>query len=217
MKIPLAEHYHSLQGEGVWFGTPMHFIRLAGCSVGQYPIGEEGVPTTNRGKPAWKCHTWDGRPFWCDTDFTKYEEVEIKDLLEGTWEDHICLTGGEPLMHQLVVDELIKSLPIEKTLHIETSGTVYRDLFDEGVWLTLSPKKGCKVSMIDQADEVKLLVDEDFDPFLVPSDINCPIFLQPINHIQSINGDNLQRCKELLKEHPSWRLSPQVHKLLGWR
>ncbi|MCH2543374.1 MAG: 7-carboxy-7-deazaguanine synthase QueE, partial [Candidatus Atelocyanobacterium sp. ALOHA_A2.5_9] len=31
---PIAETFHSIQGEGAWTGVSAFFIRLAGCNVG---------------------------------------------------------------------------------------------------------------------------------------------------------------------------------------
>ena len=220
MRAPIAETFHSIQGEGVWTGTLMFFIRLAGCTVGKYPVGEERVPSVgDRGKPAWRCHTWDGRPFWCDTDFTKYEDKETRDLVREAHEPHICLTGGEPLMHETVVDELVNEVTLQKKmLHIETSGTIWWEKPEMGVHLTVSPKKGCTPGMIRQADEVKLLVDSNFDPLKLPSIPDWQrVFIQPINGMMAIDRHNLQKCLDLLKTYPHWRLSTQLHKLIGVR
>src|SRR5712664_1804313 len=109
--VPLAEHFHSIQGEGEWVGTPMHFIRLAGCSVGARATAEfynHGFPQTPQpaelpilqdGSRASMCRTYDNRFFTCDTNFHLTEKVPLQNLLDETYEKHICLTGGEPLNH----------------------------------------------------------------------------------------------------------------------
>lgn len=219
MKIPLAEHFHSLQGEGEWVGTPMHFLRLAGCSVGKkradYPV--EKVPRFPNQTTAWECQTWDGRRFWCDTNFKKKEEIELFSLLKETWEDHICLTGGEPLDHPQVVSQLIENT--QKMIHIETSGTKCVD-FQGGsdIWITVAPKKGVKEEMLRRANEIKLLVDEQFDPLHLPLlPEGTPVFLSPVNGLERVNPLNLDKCLRLLERYPHWRLSVQLHKYLGVR
>lgn len=228
MKIALAEHFHSIQGEGEWTGTPMHFVRVAGCSVGK-PLAPVLTRPLSTGAHPWQCCTYDDRPFLCDTDFHKKEEVEIERLLGETWEEAICLTGGEPLMpaHRSAVIELIR-LACEKEvrIHIETSGC---EMFGEllkgeligvrSLWLTVAPKQGFLTSMIRLADEVKLLVDKDFDPTKIPLVIleHGKIFLSPVNDDLTISRENLEKTLEILKHKPSWRLSVQLHKYLGMR
>lgn len=254
MKIPLAEHFHSIQGEGTYVGTPMHFIRLPGCSVGKLGVGihhngetrieqrEEDEltphPTLPTRKPAWLCHTWNNKPFWCDTDFSKYGEEELDVLLNETWEQHICLTGGEPLIHREIVNALRTQCQLRGfLLHIETSGTIDywweadeldRELDPLRPWITVSPKLGFTPYMVKRADELKLLVGWDFDPkTLDMSFLEHPnVFVSPINKVDKSNLDSLiyteslkglQRAQELLREYPNWRLSVQLHKYLGVR
>lgn len=245
MKIPLAEHFHSIQGEGFWTGTPMHFIRLPGCSVGKLERTvkehiQDPAPLLSTGKHAWQCHTFDGTPFWCDTDFNKYVEVEGTNLLAETWESHICLTGGEPLIHREVINWFRthsqlrsvngKSQPI--LLHIETSGTIdfwweqdlhpvtNHGLFDwRDPWLTVSPKQSWTPYMVKYAQELKLLVDKDFNPDKLDPALRAHprTYLSPINDIPDLSQTNLQRALDVLKLQPGWRLSVQLHKYLGVR
>lgn len=223
-KIPIAEVFHSLQGEGVWTGTPMFFVRTAGCTVGKAHADDPEVDTLHHPvlktlKPAWQCHTYDGRPFWCDTDFHKYHEYTIGELLEMTYEHHICLTGGEPLMHMKHVKDLwSQATKAGRHLHIETSGTIAWQA-PPSIWITVSPKAGVLESMIDRANEIKVLVDDDFDADKLPWNVfgKKNVFLQPINNELTINDDNMQRVLELLKTFPQWRLSAQLHKYLKVR
>ncbi len=237
MKIPIAEHFHSLQGEGYWVGTPMHFVRMAGCSVGRIPTRAFPTPKLPNGQPAWECHDFANRPFWCDTDFSKYAEVETEELIADTWEHHICLTGGEPLIHPVAVFQLAQRC-IQRgiQLHIETSGTIDVTMFqpishhDIG-WITVSPKAGYLPQMIQRADEVKLLVSGhdsygDLLPLLQAKPYGR-VFLSPINSVTKQEGgsvlqehssqQNLQWCMELLRSYPEFRLSVQLHKYLGLR
>lgn len=256
MKIPLSEHFHSIQGEGQWVGTPMHFIRLPGCSVGRkikddtkslpgvaipYPSPKVG----SHDQRAWLCHTYNGKRFWCDTDFNKYEEVELEDLLKETWEEHICLTGGEPLIHKEIINAFLQCRLAQREtsrllvppyrLHIETSGTIdfwwEADLFQGAEaplnpWVTVSPKQGWTPYMVHHANELKLLISSDTPDTFDPAFLAHPnVYLSPINDvgygtedIAHINSRaSLERCFELLKSHPNWRLSPQLHKYLNVR
>lgn len=246
-KFPIAERFISPQGEGLYAGTLMYFIRFAGCSVGK--------KLTDEDRRKWeqkvdhfhskenellaiyteKCCTYDGREFLCDTDFRTKEVLTMKELLDGIPKniDHICLTGGEPMNQPLA--ELFTFIG-EETLykvHVETSGTVSMeatwpeydpaDSLKEGddeegwLWITVSPKKGLLPEMIGLANEIKLLVDENFDVAKIPEDIKDHrlVWLQPINTEFEVDRRNLDWCISLLREHPNWRLSSQMHKT--WR
>jgi 7-carboxy-7-deazaguanine synthase len=227
--VPLAEHFHSIQGEGTYVGTPMHFIRLAGCSVGSRATADftqanlGTIPILQNGIRGSKCRTYDGRFFDCDTNFHLQEKVELERLLDETYEHHICLTGGEPLdhlkskwmtiLHQTCINRDIM-------IHIETSGTVEHEFIAYShIWLTVAPKLRFATSMIHQADEVKLLVDDLFDIANVHESIlsHNNVFLSPINSETTVDWNNLHHCMSLLREHPTWRLSCQWHKFLGVR
>jgi len=143
----VAEKFKSVQGEGVYAGTPMAFIRFVGCSVGKRICQH------------------------CDTDFDKTMlwrgggEFHEKQLL--TWAApyrHVCLTGGEPLDQELrPLLRLFYNHNI--TVHIETSGTksiegalgLELDV-TEPLWICVSPKPGWLEESIDLANEVKVIV-----------------------------------------------------------
>lgn len=222
--LPIAEHFHSIQGEGTYTGTPMHFIRLAGCNVGKHPehvtweIGQDrNFPILRTGHPAYLCHTYDGRPFWCDTDFHHGDPMEIDWLLNDTWERHVCVTGGEPLLHFAKLCELADECQSRGIyMHTESSGTI-KELVPG--WLTISPKQGFIEDMIDWADEVKLLVDKDFKLDLIPQCIrdHSNVFVQPINNELSVDPNTLSLTMEVLRVRPDWKLSSQLHKFLNVR
>lgn len=245
-QLPIAETFHSLQGEGFWVGTPMHFIRLAGCPVGkkathtwleqgqpgayETAIQHDGVhlPILQTGVMASKCQTWDGRFFDCDTDFSTHTYKTVDELIGETTEHHICLTGGEPLVHQerlISLGFFQQAFDRRIMIHIETSGTIELNQHYVNrpyIWITVAPKWNCSPSMIRYvANEVKLLVDEQFDVAKIPElwnlNDNSNIFLSPINGEKEVNQDNVKRCLEILKTHPDWRLSAQWHKFLGLR
>lgn len=236
-KYPIAERFLSVQGEGLYTGTPMYFIRFAGCSVGKKITTEEGdalrcsvldsVPIYRE-----KCTIYDGREFICDTDFRTKEVMTVDEIVASIPTDvrRVCLTGGEPLDQPL--SPLLDVLAFHArniSVHIETSGTKdivgayesfsYADLRpeDDGgwIWLTVSPKKGALPLMLRQASEIKLLVDGGFDVSKLPTEVleHDLVWIQPVNELNEIDQTNLQRCLDLLREHPSWRLSMQAHKI----
>lgn len=238
----IAEMFTSPQGEGMFAGTLMTFIRFGGCSVGKPNIGPVvhnlhtvgGEPT---GHQAWQCRAWDGRHFWCDTDFNTRTAYSIDEIMTKIPDDveHICLTGGEPMIHDL--NPLVDAIQEEKgwrTIHIETSGTIMNEKLiykrgripaqssvdEQSVWITVSPKYGVRRDVLDAADEVKLLVDADFNLQQAQELMHGyggHIFLQPINGEHSIEMKNVKRCLEIQKQEPKWKISVQLHKILNVR
>jgi 7-carboxy-7-deazaguanine synthase len=227
--LPIAEIFDSIQGEGQWVGTRMLFIRLAGCNVGKpaKALKLDPFPLLPTGREASVCSSWDGRTFPCDTDYSvsyrlSHHEVITKVLSSGV--RHVCITGGEPLLHAPLIENLFTPLAkAEVRIHIETSGTIAPYLVGKkllpGYWVTVSPKLNAQDSMIQRADELKLLVDEGFDVNrLTLSMLSHPnVFVCPINEIENVRKDNVERCIELLHQYPHWRMSVQVHKFFGWR
>lgn len=218
----IAERFKSVQGEGLFTGTPMAFIRFVGCSVGKRICQH------------------------CDTDFETEHlwhgggTLTLEELM--LWVDHdpqhpyehVCLTGGEPL-DQPDLPDLVAALTAwpERLVHIETSGTVEPSTrlvsYSEQLHWTVSPKPGFLASMIAEADEIKVIVPGlGINP---PEGKHWPtpqeavdwashgkiVFLQPRNGKFDIDQINLKLCEELVLANPSLRLSVQVHKLLRVR
>jgi len=239
MTYQIAERFKSLQGEGVYAGTPMAFIRFVGCSVGK-KICQHCDTVFERSLP------WQGGG--------EYTAEEL--LAWASPYQHICLTGGEPF--DLDFSEFIDRGPM---LHVESSGTKVPTWFtteelaclsqEEKLWLCISPKPGFDERMISIADEVKVIVpglgsDEslealrqnsqkapvdgkppahplaDRDTFRWPdvhdalrwAAVGQTVFLQPRNARTEIDKTNLMIVMDLLKDHPQLRLSTQLHKIL---
>ncbi len=217
---PIAEIFTSIQGEGSNVGKMTTFIRLAGCSVGR--------PTINSDTPFHEtCRRFDGKPFICDTDFRRKKMMtvqQLEDCILSYNVKNVCVTGGEPFDHNL--KPLLTMLSNnEINISIETSGTkeIPEDLFEffPGLHLSVSPKWGYLPKVLAIADDIKLLVDATFHlDEKMEEDIKSAyghVFLQPINHIHSIDEANKQKCMDILSSHPDWRLSVQLHKYLGLR
>ena len=132
----------------------------------------------------------------------------------------MCITGGEPLDHNL--DNLIATLQdLGHKVHLETSGTKNPPGVEFN-WVACSPKYHMLNIWWRLADEIKFLVDENFDEHRVVKLIKEQepkgiIYVQPVNHIRDINSDNTQRTLALIQRHPEWRIALQGHKYLGVR
>jgi organic radical activating enzyme len=173
--------------------------------------------------PAKLCTSAFGSEFWCDTDYSKHTEVPVEDLLEETYERHVCWTGGEPLMHQarewmIALNSLFRLRGIQQ--HVETSGTVpFRMAFD---WITVSPKESWRQDVVREADQIKFLVDEQFsleraDEITQLAPERCLVYLSPIFDPNLPVPGNVKLALAYLTQRPQWRLNIQWHKFLGLR
>lgn len=175
-KYPVSEIFKSIQGEGIFAGTPCTFIRLWGCPV--------------------KCS-------WCDTDYTWRSNVidcvkwmtidEIMAEVTDVPVRHVVITGGEPTIYNL--DELLHALhQFGYITQLETSGLKWLGT-EVPYYITISPKEnlGFEVneSLLKNAIEIKFVVDDRLQDFTVeqfidirsrvyiPGTGKCPIVLMP--------------------------------------
>lgn len=190
---PVNEIFYSLQCEGFYTGTPAIFIRFSGCNLA--------------------C------PF-CDTDHRRSVRMTLEDILEaiaGYPARHVVLTGGEPSL--FVDEELLHHLHGKgKYVAIETNGT--RPLPVGIDWVTLSPKDSCcsnATLALSSCDELKQVFRDASSVSEYPEVKTLHRFLQPCDtgdgRASQIVADTVEYCKE----HPQWRLSLQIHKVLNIR
>jgi 7-carboxy-7-deazaguanine synthase len=195
LTLPLVEAFHSVQGEGQWFGHNAYFIRLAGCNVG--------------------CT-------WCDTKVSWNENLHpprsIAALVAAALAANpsfVVITGGEPLMHDLTL--LTRMLHAAKLrVHLETSGAYpLSGGFD---WITLSPKRNRppEPAIYALANELKVVIAEPED--LQWAELQAQAvpdstlkFLQPEWQAEPSN----QLVLDYILEQPHWRMSLQAHKYIG--
>ncbi|GAC1521476.1 MAG: radical SAM protein [Vulcanimicrobiaceae bacterium] len=191
--LALAEIFYSVQGEGVWTGTPAVFVRLAGCNL--------------------NCR-------FCDTDYaTKaFASIErivatVRDLGGGC--PMVILTGGEPFA-QSETPALVAALRADgRRVHVESNGSIAVSLPDD-VWLTVSPKERLSPAMAARANEFKLIVDGRVpDEWLLAlGDRDVATFLQP----EGNKPANVALALDAAKARPErFRLGLQTHKFIGIR
>jgi organic radical activating enzyme len=188
--LQLAEIFYSIQGEGMWTGTPAIFVRLAGCNLA--------------------CD-------FCDTDYSTKYFASVDEVVENVRKSGgdcpmVILTGGEPLA-QAETPALIEALQKDgRRVHIESNGTIYADL-PADVWLCVSPKERVDRRMAARANEAKLIVDERVPEEHLPLFAELPtILLQP----EGNRPANVAIALEYAKAHPRrFRLSLQTHKFIG--
>lgn len=212
MTYSVHEIYFTLQGEGARTGRAAVFLRFAGCNLWSGRAVDRGRAVCN----------------FCDTEFVgtngpgggKFATSEaLAAAVKAEWpadagaaQPYVVCTGGEPLLQldSAAIDAL-HGAGFE--IAVETNGTVRAPAGID--WLCVSPKGAAPVVQTS-GDELKLVfpqpeaeaaperfADYDFNHF----------FLQPLDNPQK--EDNTRAAIAYCLAHPVWRLSLQVHKLIG--
>lgn len=192
----------TIQGEGFHAGTACVFLRFAVCNLA--------------------CT-------WCDTDFAAEgankltaDEICARLLELDRGESRtVIITGGEPaLQWDQGIAEALRKAGFRS--HMESNGT--RQLAAPVDWLTVSPKprfhrpdKDTLVEGLDVA-ECKVVVDgsveaehlHDYERLYA----SCRHwFLQPC--MDQRYDAHLASALAMIEDHPRWRLSLQLHKIVG--
>lgn len=211
MTYSVKEIFYTLQGEGLHAGRSAVFCRFAGCNL------------------------WSGRESdrasagcrFCDTEFVgtdgtlggKFPDAtslaaRIASLWPTPMTTHrfVVLTGGEPLLQ---VDEpLVEALRhVGFEVAVETNGTIKAP---PGIdWICMSPKAGATVVQT-HGQELKLVYPQDG---LLPDSVAHLSFehflLQPMDGPS--HREHTAAALAYCAAHPRWRLSVQLHKMLGIR
>lgn len=127
----VSEIFYALQGEGPYIGTPAVFVRLAGCNL--------------------HCEWCDTLDVWC-----KGNEMSAKDVASAILEAvdmnpqdleqrrvHIVITGGEPLLHDVAINEVMNAVQeyaANAFFELETNGTLAPSVVYRFNHINCSPK-----------------------------------------------------------------------------
>ncbi len=202
--MKVNEMFRSIQGEGVYIGVPMFFIRLTGCNL---------------------------RCTWCDTEYAFYEgeDMSVEEVMERVREEDmewVCITGGEPLLQEEVY-RLIDSLLREGyRVLVETNGSILIDKLPTEDNLVVSldiktPSSGMDKAMrlenldyLGPKDYVKFVIkdDADFDyavKILREREFEGEVVFQPVwgTDIEWLIG-------KVLDSGLNVRVLPQLHKII---
>jgi 7-carboxy-7-deazaguanine synthase (Cx14CxxC type) len=214
----VKEAFYTLQGEGAQAGRAAVFCRFS------------------------KCNLWTGREKdragsvcdFCDTDFVgtdgqnggRFETPEsLAAHIKNLWPDqpgrpYVVCTGGEPLLQldKAMVDAFHDA---GFEVGVETNGTLPAP---PGVdWLCVSPKANAAV-VIERCDELKLVYPQ---PLAMPERFTAMnathFFLSPMASPTLTNGQSSDRVKQsntrkatnYCLANPRWRLTLQMHKIIG--
>lgn len=207
MTYSIKEVFLTLQGEGAFAGRPAVFCRFAGCNLWS------GIEADRAG----------ARCTFCDTDFVgtngpgggKFADAEtlakaIADCWPGGGQPLVVCTGGEPLLQldQSLIDALHgRGFQIA----VETNGTL--PVPGNVDWVCVSPKS-VQDLVVRSGNELKLVFPQtDCRPESFESLNFQYFFLQPMDGPDQL--ENQQLAADYCLKHPQWRLSIQMHKVLG--
>lgn len=210
MKYLVNEIYRTIQGEGVRYGIPHVFIRLAKCNL--------------------TCK-------FCDTEFESYREMTAEEMLAEAMAEadravpmatdakvtgqirggsplpaapirNVMFCGGEPLL-QLDADLLGTFRRAGWFTVCETNGTMEAP---EGLdWIACSPKVAEHAIKLKRADELKYV--RAFGQGIPHPGIHADHYLiSPMFTGDRLEERTLQWCLDLVMANPPWRLTIQHHK-----
>lgn len=209
MSYSIKEIYYTLQGEGVHTGRPAIFVRFTGCNLwsGYEEDRDDAV-----------CK-------FCDTDFVGTDgpnggefayAANVASKARQLWPEisnsrpFVVCTGGEPLLQ---LDQALVNAFHEAGFEvaIETNGAIEAP---NGIdWICVSPKAGSEL-VLTKGNELKLVFpQEGIDPEeYTPLEFDHFV-LQPMDNAERDN--NTRKAWNYCFDHPIWRLSLQIHKILG--
>jgi 7-carboxy-7-deazaguanine synthase len=192
-KLPVVEVFYSIQGEGYWTGRPAVFVRLAGCNL--------------------HCE-------FCDTDHTVREFLTSEQICDKVSQlsrkvKFVVITGGEPTRHGFYFDGLVDDLQVQGYfVAVETNG--FYKFFSSPDWVTVSPKTPFETLETQKGNELKLLWSSESVALAWKKNFKADYyFMQPITRGGIFTC--LTEVLQFLKDNPEWRLSVQLHKILGVR
>ena len=215
----VKEIFPTLQGEGVHGGRAAVFLRFAGCNLWS---GREA----DRADAACR---------FCDTDFVGTDGPDggvfadadaLADRVDAAWSGGdaakmVVCTGGEPLL-QLDTEAVAALQARGFFVAVETNGTRagLGDVVERIDWVCVSPKAGAGLNrwVLRHGDELKLVYPQ---PGLMPADLE-PLDLRFTHRLlQPMDGPDLAAntaaAVAAVQADPRWRLSVQVHKVIGVR
>lgn len=211
MLYSIKEIYYTIQGEGANTGRPAVFCRFTGCNLWS---GRE------RDRADAICR-------FCDTDFAGTDgpgggqfasATELAQAVTSRWPatsdpdtlPFVVCTGGEPLLQ--LDERLLHAFHVcGAEVAIETNGTIVPPAGID--WICVSPKAGTTL-VVNAGHELKLIFPQ---PGAEPerfADLQFnEFFLQPMDG--PAREENTRLAMLYCLEHPRWKLSLQMHKILG--
>lgn len=202
--MKINEIFYSIQGEGKWMGLPNIFIRTTGCNL---------------------------RCSFCDTTYAYEtgEEMSIEEIINRIRKhpcNYVCITGGEPLLQEEIVQVIDVLLEKKYVICLETNGSIGIENLVGKKSLLISLDIKCpsstmhekmnfdNVSLLTCNDQLKFIIQnrEDYEyakKIIKKYKPQCAIFFQPIW------GINLKELSSwVLNDGLDVRIGLQLHKII---
>ncbi len=186
--IRIIETFTSVQGETSFTGLPTFFIRLAACNL---------------------------RCSWCDTpySFVRGESITLDQIfeeLDRSRVQHVCVTGGEPLLQEGVYPLMERLVEEGYTISLETGGSLPIARVPEEVHIILDIKcPGSGMQEKNRWDNLHLIRSKDEVKFVVADREDFEYALRVIEE------HNLQKKAGTLLFSPVWD-QLESHELTEW-
>ena len=242
--LEVQEIFPTIQGEGPNTGVPAIFIRLGGCNLACKFCDTEfdSFAPMCLEEVLGRTEILSNKVTPLPPGEGGFSEAKLRRAGEGLKNIYrepspganappspggrglIVITGGEPLRQP--IERLCQEL-VDKgfKVQIETNGTLYRDLPKE-VEIVCSPKNTgtgyhrIREDLLPRISALKFIISAN-DPLYLDvaevgqGDHNIPVYVQPMDEIDKTkNRQNFARAIELSQQR-GYRLSIQVHKVLG--
>ncbi len=204
-RLQITEIFLSLQGESRSVGWPTTFIRLTGCPL---------------------------RCSYCDTEyaFQGGEQRTLASILQQVEQlgaQHVCVTGGEPLVQRAVLSLMSQLCDTGYRVSLETGGMVSIAEVDPRVSRVVdlkTPSSGEveknyweNLEILQPQDQLKVVIGSRADyEWLLPIikrerlDQRCEVLLSPVYGQQ----EPQQLAQWILEDGLNVRFQLQLHKIL---
>jgi 7-carboxy-7-deazaguanine synthase len=202
--MKINEIFYSIQGEGKWMGLPNIFIRTTGCNL---------------------------RCSFCDTTYAYEtgEEMSIEEIINRIRKhpcNYVCITGGEPLLQEAIVQLIDVLLEKKYVICLETNGSIGIESLVGKKSLLISLDIKCpsstmhekmnfnNVSLLTCNDQLKFIIQnrEDYEyakKIIKKYKPQSAIFFQPVW------GINLKELSSwVLNDGLDVRIGLQLHKII---
>ena len=202
--MKVNEIFYSIQGEGAWSGLPNVFIRTTGCNL---------------------------RCSFCDTKYaySKGKEMSVNEIIEKISNypcKHICITGGEPLLQEDIIDLINRLSKKGFKISIETNGSLSIEKIKDKNSLMISLDIKCpsskmndnnyfeNINFLKKDDQLKFVVKNKKDynyakKILEKYKPKCSVFFQPVW------GENPKKLTNwIINDGLNVKIGLQLHKII---
>jgi 7-carboxy-7-deazaguanine synthase len=204
LEMKINEIFYSIQGEGKWAGLPNVFIRTTGCNL---------------------------RCSYCDTKYAykSGDEMKIEEILNEICKypcKSICITGGEPLIQDGILDLIDTLIKKDYKICFETNGSLDIVELSNKKSLMISLDVKCpssnmheknflkNINILRKEDQLKFIIanKEDYDyakKIVKKYKPACSVFFHPVY------GTNpIYLAKWIINDKLAVNLGLQLHKII---